>query len=168
MHSRDLVPIYLNNHLGAATGGLELFRRVARQSAGSPDGGELERLTREVDEDRQSLRRIMARLDISESTAQQAVMWVGEKAGRLKPNGYILSRSPLSDVIELEALRSAVTGKLSGWQTLRAVAVHEPRLDRSELETLIQRAESQLHRLYDIHMRFVRRQVDALVATHQG
>lgn len=164
MLSKDLLAIYLNNHLGAATGGTELFRRAARQAAGTADGEELERLAREVEEDRQSLREIMARLGVAESTAQQAVMWVGEKAGRLKPNGYILSRSPLSDVIELEALRSAVTGKRCGWQTLRAVSVHEHRLDRAELETLIERADSQLGRLYDIHMRFVRKHVDELIA----
>jgi hypothetical protein len=167
MLSRDLLAIYLNNHLGAAAGGLELFRRTANQHAGTPDGDELAELTREVEEDRQSLRQIMARLEVSESLPQQAVMWVGEKVGRLKPNGYILARSPLSDVIELEALRSAVVGKLCGWQTLRAVSVREHRLDRAELETLIDRANSQLERLYEIHMRFVRRHVDELVVSHQ-
>jgi hypothetical protein len=167
MLSRDLLAIYLNNHLGASMGGLELFKRTAGQLEGTPDGDELKQLTREVDEDRQSLRRIMSRLDVKEDPTQQALMWLGEKAGRLKPNGFLVARSPLSNVIELEALRSAVTGKLCGWQTLRAVSVREHRLDRAELETLIDRAESQLERLYEIHMRIVRRHVDELVVSHQ-
>src|SRR4051794_31346229 len=168
MLSRDLLSVYLNNHLGAAAGGVELFRRVARQHSATPDGDALSALARDVEEDRQSLRQMMARLDVSESVPHQALMWVGEKAGRLKPNGYLLSRSPLSDVIELEALRSAVAGKLSGWQTLRAISVRETRLDRKELETLIERANSQMGRLYEIQMRFVQGHAEALVHTHEG
>jgi hypothetical protein len=168
MLSRDLLSTYLNNHLGAAAGCVDLFRRVARQRVGMPDGDELAELTREEEEDRQSLRQIMARLDITESPTQQGLMWLGEKAGRLKPNGYVLARSPLSDVIELEALRAAVLGKLCGWQTLRAVSVREHRLDRAELESLIDRADSQRERLYEIHMRFVRARVDELVVSQLG
>jgi hypothetical protein len=59
-------------------------------------------------------------------------------------------------------------GKLSGWHTLRAVSVHERRLDRAQLESLIERANSQLERLYEIHMRFVRKHVDELVAGHHA
>jgi hypothetical protein len=151
----------------AALGGRELFRRVARQHEGTPDGDVLAELTHEVEEDRQSLRRIMARLDVTESAPHQALMWLGEKAGRLKPNGYVVARSPLSDVLELEALRGAVASKLWGWQALRAVSVRDERLDRVELESLIERADSQLERLYEIHMRFVQRHVDDIAASHR-
>ena len=168
MRSDDLLAIYLNNHLGAATGGVELFRRVARQHRGTPDGAELDRLVGEVVDDRTSLRRLMARLDVKEHRTHQALMWTAERIGRLKPNGYIVSRSPLSDVVEMEALRAAVGGKLSLWQTLLAVTVREPRLDRAELESLIERAVAQLDRLHDVHMRIARSRVEELVDSHDG
>ena len=51
--------------------------------------------------------------------------WAAEKAARLKLNGRLLSRSPLSSLEELEMLRLGVEGKAAGWRTLRALAVHE-------------------------------------------
>jgi hypothetical protein len=50
------------------------------------------------------------------------VAWIGEKIGRLKFNGRLLGRLPLSDLEELELLRLGVEGKLAGarcapWRT---------------------------------------------------
>ena len=56
--------------------------------------------------------------------------WIGEKIGRLKFNGRLLGRSPLSDLEEVELLRLGVEGKVAGWRTLRTLADADPRLDR--------------------------------------
>ena len=69
--------------------------------------------------------------------------WSAEKLGRLKPNGRLFSLSPLSDVIELEAMRLGVDGKAAGWQTLRRLAEHDDRLDKAHLDDLLARAEAQ-------------------------
>jgi hypothetical protein len=148
--SREL-SVYLNNHLAASTGGVELFRRAADSHTGA-HGEELRRLAEEVAEDRTELRAIMRRLDVSENHAMVALGWLGEKAGRLKPNGYLVRRSPLSDVVELEALRVAVRGKLAGWQVLRAVVAGDERLETRELEDLVDRAEDQESRLHTLHL----------------
>jgi hypothetical protein len=76
---------------------------------------------------------------------------LAEKAGRLKPNGYVVSRSPLSDVLELETLRAAVEGKAAGWQLLKIKAQSDPVLSTSELETLIARARAQADQLRELH-----------------
>jgi hypothetical protein len=55
--------------------------------------------------------------------------WVGEKAGRVKFNGRLLTRSPLSDLEELELMRLGVEGKAAGWRTLRVLADTDKRLD---------------------------------------
>ena len=55
--------------------------------------------------------------------------WIGEKAARLKLNGYLLARSPLSGLEELEMLRLGVEGKAAGWRTLRVLAETDTRLD---------------------------------------
>jgi hypothetical protein len=88
-----------------------------------------------------------------------ALGWVGERVGRLKPNGYIVSRSAMSDVVELEAMRLAVHAKLACWQVLRAVAVHDTRIAKTEVEDLIARAEDQEARLYKLHLQAVQDQV---------
>jgi hypothetical protein len=48
--------------------------------------------------------------------------WAGQKAGLLKLNGHLLTRSPLSDLEEAEVLRLGVEGKAAGWRTLRVLA----------------------------------------------
>jgi len=69
--------------------------------------------------------------------------WVLEKVARFKPNGRLFSRSPLSDLIELEGLLLGVQGKAAGFRTLRRLADTDTRLHASNLDELIARAERQ-------------------------
>ena len=143
--------VYLNDHLTAATSGVELFRRAAGSHPGKR-GEELARLRDEAVDDRETLRSIMRRLGVAPNLPLVALGWVGEKAGRLKPNGYLVRRSPLADVIELEGLRLGTQGRLACWQVLRAVATHDDRLTVLELDELVGRAEDQAARLYKLHL----------------
>lgn len=105
-----LLGIYLNDHLAGATGGLELFRRATGAARGARRA-ELEQLTDQVGQDRQSLLAMMRGLGVPVRRYKVVTAWVLEKAGRLKTNGHLLSRSPLSDLVELEALVLGVQGK---------------------------------------------------------
>lgn len=151
MTDQAMLAIYLNDHLAAATAGVELVRRAAGQHDGER-GEELSRLAEEIAEDREALRDLMKRLDVEENTVKAAAGWVGEKLGRLKPNGHLVSRSPLSDVLEIEALRAGTTARIGALQVLRAVAVGDSRVSKEELEALIDRAGDQAQRLYKIHL----------------
>ncbi len=143
------LPIYLNDHYAGSTLGVELAKRTAKNNEGNAEfGPPLSRLASEIDEDRESLKRIMDRLDVSEDRIKASVFWLGEKVGRLKPNGELLQFSPLSRVVELEGLITGVSGKLSLWRTLMELAEREERLDEGELEVLAGRAEDQLLRLH--------------------
>ena len=66
-------------------------------------------------------------------------------------NGHLFSYSPLSRVLELEALSSAVMAKLSLWITLGDRSTADRRLDESKLLTLQRRARSQLDSLAELH-----------------
>jgi hypothetical protein len=66
-----------------------------------------------------------------------------EKAARLKFNGRLLARSPLSDLEELELLRLGVEGKAAGWRALRALADTDSRLGPGHLDELMSRARRQ-------------------------
>lgn len=160
MTDQQALSVYLNNHLTGSTGGLELFKRAAGSFSGAR-GRALADMRDEVAEERETLRSMMTRLEVRENVPMAALGWVGEKAGRLKPNGYLVRRSPLADVIELEALLVGVRGKLAGWQVLLAVADHDPRVDRAEVERLAVQAEDQLDRLARMHREVAREQVAA-------
>jgi hypothetical protein len=148
----DALAIYLNDHLAGATGGVELAHRVADSHRTSAHGDTLRRLAKEIGEDREALLRIMAKLDVKVDHIKVASGWVGEKLGRLKLNGHLFTRSPLSSVIELEALRLGVQGKSAGWRTLRAVAEVDTRVDAAEIDRLIERADRQADDIEELRM----------------
>ena len=143
------LPIYLNDHYAGSTLGIELAKRAAKHGRGDVEfGPPLTRIAAEIDEDREELKRIMARLEISAQRVKATLGWVMEKAGRLKPNGNLLRFSPLSRVVEIEGLLTGVSGKLSLWRALLAIVPSEPRLDEDNLTRLAERAEDQLQRLH--------------------
>jgi hypothetical protein len=145
--SGDPLAIYLNDHLAGSTAGVELARRAASSNAGNEYGDVLNGLAREIEEDRATLENLMDSLGVGRDRVKVAAAWLGEKAGRLKPNGRVLSYSPLSRLEEIEFLLLGVTGKLALW---RALSEH---IDLPELEA---RAESQRERLEALRLRAAR------------
>jgi len=95
----------------------------------------------------------MASLGVTVRLYKVGAVWVGEKAGRLKFNGRLFSRSPLSDLEELELLRLGAEGKAAGWRTLRTLADTDTRLDAGRLDELICRASSQAGELEELRVR---------------
>jgi len=142
--------VYLNDHLAGATAGLELFRRAARAQRGTDRGAELARLRDEVQEDRDALVELMHAAGVSVRAYKVLGGWVLEKAGRLKSNGHLLTRSPLSDLVELEGMRLGVEGKGCLWRAL--LALDDPRLSRARLERLAARAEAQVGTLEELRL----------------
>jgi len=139
-----LLGIYLNDHLAGATAGAELAGRVAGENRDEIGGAELRRLAAEIAEDRAVLLDLMAALDVPVRHYKVWLGWLGEKVGRLKPNGRILSQSPLSRVIGLEMLRLGIEGKAALWRALRSRAEIDPRLHTERLGDLLDRAERQI------------------------
>jgi len=140
--------IYLADHLAASTAGLELARRSARSNAGNATGEFLRRLVVEIEEDRETLERVIVQLGFKPSRPKVAAAWVAEKVGRLKLNGQVRGYSPLSRVLELESLAVGIAGKEALWNALRRVAPVEV----VDFEALIdrarrQRADAEEHRL---------------------
>jgi hypothetical protein len=136
------IAVYLNDHLAGSTAAVELARRAAGEHDGTELGAFLSRLATEIAEDRTALRRVMKEAGAWPDPAKQTLAWVAEKIGRLKFNGRLRGRSPLSTLVELEALELGVYGKLLLWELLReqrplgSAAV--------DLDDLIGRARSQL------------------------
>lgn len=140
----DLLGVYLNDHLAGSTVSMGLARRMAAAAEpGSERAATLSGLATEITRDRAALLRIMAALGVQVRGYKIFAAWAGEKAGRLKLNGRLLTRSPLSDLVETEFLRLAVENGAAGLRTLRELAGHDDRLDAGRLDDLIARADRQ-------------------------
>ena len=156
MLDRKLLGIYLNDHLAGSTVGLELSRRARDSNKDNEYGEVLERVAKEIEEDRETLQRLMKDLGVRRDHPKVAVAWVAEKFGRLKPNGRLISYSPLSRLVETESLALGIAGKLSLWEALAEVAGEDARLDPEELRRLAERAERQRKEVWQLRQRAVR------------
>ncbi|CAM5572514.1 hypothetical protein [Streptomyces avidinii] len=163
-HAQRLLAIYLNDHLAGASSGVSLIRRMARAHRGTPAGPPLAELAEQIAEDRESLREIMTALDVPAQWHRVVVGRLAEKAGRVKLNGHLVSRSPLSDVLELEAMRIGVEGKASLWQSLGLLADTADHLDRAAVDRLLTRARHQAAVLDRLHGDAARRSITSAPA----
>jgi hypothetical protein len=84
----------------------------------------------------------MDTLAVEPSRVKNGLAWTVEKVGRLKLNGRLARRSPLSTLLELEALETGISGKRSLWTSLPAIA--HPRLAAFDFPLLTARAEAQI------------------------
>ncbi|MFD0689275.1 hypothetical protein [Actinomadura fibrosa] len=142
--ARRYLEIYLTDHAAAAAGGVERARSTARALAGSPEGDRLQGLADDIAADRGALLSIMKSLGIPVRQYKVLAVRAGELAGRLKFNGRLRERSPLTDLVEFEALRLGVEGKAACWRALAALTDQEPALDADELALLQDRAQAQI------------------------
>src|SRR3954452_12236411 len=149
--NRDLLSIYLNDHLAASTAGVDLAKRAAGQNDGTGFGDFLHDFAADAEADRNQLEDIMGRLDITRDQIKVGAGWLAEKLGRLKLNGRLIEYSPLSRVVELEGLIAGSNARLALWRVCAAAAPDEPRIADIDFVHLIQRVEEQLTALQAQH-----------------
>jgi hypothetical protein len=150
MPQRELLATYLRDHRAGAAAGTRTAERL--RDHGDPSVRQPMRgLAHEIAEDRDDLDRVMSDLGISPSRLKSALAAAGSQLGRLKFNGRLIRRSPLSDVLELEALGAGVTAKRDLWLALTVVEPTIPELDADRLARLEQRAVDQLERIGQLH-----------------
>jgi hypothetical protein len=151
-----LLRIFMQDHLAASTAGLGLARRARGSNRGTAYGENLGRVADAIAEDRGALEGMLADLGFGPDRAKNLGAWAGEKLGRLKPNGQLRGYSPLSRVLELEALIAGITAKISLWRILLEVADQEPRLDADRLQRLIERGDEQRTTVAELRTRAAR------------
>ena len=119
-----LLSIYLRDHHAASAGGVALARRA--MGASHP-------LTEQIARDRETLERMMRQLDVAPSATKVGVVRIAELLGRLKLNGRLFKRSPLSRVVELEVLLVGIRGKEALWTALQKAGRSFERIDLGAL-----------------------------------
>ena len=148
--SRDLLGLYLSDHLTGATAGAERVERMAASAVDTPVYAPLSELAEEIRLERAFLRQLIHDLGLRQRPYRQAVSWAGERLGRLKLNGRVTTRSPMTLVLESELLRGAVMGKLGVWQVLEEHA-EELGLDPRVFAELGARALAQAAVFDEVH-----------------
>lgn len=151
---------YLRTHLAGSTAGVDLFDRAAR-SHPEPAASVIRRIHGELVDERVALRAMMDRVGAEENPLFNTLARIGERIGRLKPNGDLLHRTAMTDLTELEAMLIALAGKLAGWESLITVADDEPGLDRTELEGWAQQARDQRVAVRELHDAAAKRALSA-------
>ena len=141
---RHWLGIYLNDHLAGATAGAELARRVARSHQDPRHRKRLAGLAADIAADRQALLQLMHGAGVPVRGRKILAGWAAEKATRLNPSTNFLTRSPLSELIELETLCLGIQGKAAGWRALLAAAANDGLTDQQRLRVLLDRAGDQL------------------------
>jgi hypothetical protein len=144
-----LLRIYLEDHSAGATAGSQRAARLAEAESESIDGPALATFAADVAADREALLTLMDVVGVEPSRLKTTVASVGEKLGALKPNGRLTDRSPLSTIVEIEAMQMAVRGKRSLWETLLVAMPTSP----TDIYGLISRADDQLALLSEMHAR---------------
>jgi len=152
----DLLAIYLNDHLAASAGGVALARRVAGSRSGATADA-AKSLSQQMAQDRDTLASIAQRLGVRRTFYKEPLALVAERLGRLKPNGAVIRRSPLSDVVEYEGLALAVDAKRAVWRTLRELEATRSELDAAELDALAARADDQAEQVERLRIEAARR-----------
>ena len=162
-----LLGIYLNDHLAGATLGVELARRLRSSNSGDGEFGEpLAKICAEVEEDRDTLLRLMDRLGVGRHPLKVPLARFGERLGRLKLNGQIRGYSPLSRVLELEGLSGLIGAKLQLWNALEQS--YGETLDGFDFHALAARADRQGQQVEDLHLAASQRALPAATSSRQG
>lgn len=146
---RDILGLYLSDHLTGATAGVERLQRMARAYADTELGPDLATIAEEIGGERQFLKDLIDGLEVRSRPHRRALAWVGEKVGRLKTNGR-LTGSPMTPILEIELLRGGVIGKLGAWQAMEILAP-ELGLPPELFADLGQRARKQSQTLERLH-----------------
>ena len=117
-----MLGIYLDDHLVLLAAGRALARRMQRRAG--PELGDLLREVRAgLAEDRDEVRAVMADRGLRRSRLKPALGGLAELGGRLKLNGTLVRRSPLTPLVELEGLGLLLEGARAFWAALHASGV---------------------------------------------
>ena len=143
MASAKGLETYLSDHLGGATAGVELSKKISSEYAQTPFGPFLAELAQEIEQDKATLEELMERLGIERSPVKEATSWVAEKATRLKLSDVMTGDPDLKRLLEFEMLSLGIEGKASMWRALIEVNPSYVELAATDLPGLAKRAENQ-------------------------
>jgi hypothetical protein len=136
----DPLAIYLQDHLAGAAHAIDLVKNMREKYAGNALGEFASNMLLEIEEDRDVLRDIAARIGARSSELKEFGARVSEKVSRIKLSDEAHGFGTFES---LEFLGLGIRGKRSLWVSLQLVAESDQRLNGVDFPPLIKRAERQ-------------------------
>ncbi len=143
---RNIIRIYLGDHMALMRGGRALAGRMLASGHHGENAPLVGDVADEMTAGGRTIEAFLGQLGGSPPRLKLGAMALGERLGRFKLNGRLLTRSPVSDLYELEALGGAVTASGAFWRAVEragfaAEAPVRAHIDRcAELAALIDEA----------------------------
>jgi hypothetical protein len=157
MASTDALGTYLTDHLSGANAGVQVARRLCELVGDGPDAAVVRGLPAEIEEDRDYLRGLVARLGDGRHPVKRAAGWVAGKVHRLAVDERVTGDRHLSTLREADSLSLGIEGKLKLWEALLAVRADRPELVEHDLVRLATRAREQRQRVEVVRLGAARR-----------
>lgn len=145
----DKYSAYLNQHLVAADAGVKAFKAAADTWEQTPLQAVFEQLHSELEQSHAAVKALIERLGYDVSMARNLVAGVAHAAGRLNPLNFTRSNDGLMTQMEFDALAAAVRAQQMMWETLVVLSDVDDRLDRAEMQAMVDRCESQRARVVE-------------------
>lgn len=120
---RRVVRIHMGDHLTVMRGARSLAGRMLGSGRHQGTAALLGRIADELDAGCTTLGGFLRQLGASPPRSKLLAASVAERVGRAKLNGRIAERSPLSGLLELEALGAALSLAAAGWRSLRSAGI---------------------------------------------
>jgi hypothetical protein len=139
---KDPLHIYLNDHLAGATAGVDLVKSAAARHDGEM-GEFFTQLADGISADYNTLTSLIDQLDAHASGAKEAMAKIGSEVSEGKFSGETVDDPEFGTFLTLETLSIGVEGKLCMWKALKVVEGDHRELGAFDIDTLIERAQSQ-------------------------
>jgi hypothetical protein len=142
--SKAHLSTYLNDHLAGANFALEILEHLHTENSDLMKS--LAALRTDIEQDREQLKTLMARLDIEESRVRKATGWLAEQFAEVKL--YAEDEDGAMRRLErLESLAIGIEGKIALWKALDAAAPMNSELGGLNYEELGSRGQDQRERV---------------------
>ncbi|MFC6152172.1 hypothetical protein [Nocardioides yefusunii] len=147
----DPVSTYVQIHLAGAAAGIDLFAHAAAHVDDAAASEVIDAIRADLIGERRQLLGMAHRLGASDPHILSSAARLGTLAARVSPRGLWSSHTPVADLMRIEALLAAVTGKIAGWDSLLTVADAFDALDPAELKQLLGQGMQHRSALEEVH-----------------
>jgi hypothetical protein len=143
---KDPLHVYLNDHLAGATAGVELVKTAAENHDGAL-GEFFAELADGISADFNTLTSLIDQMNAHASGAKEAFAKLGAEVSETKFSGESVDDPEFGTFLTLETLSIGVEGKLCMWKALKVIEDEHRELGSLDIDTLIERAQSQRDRI---------------------
>jgi hypothetical protein len=152
----ELLATYLDDHRAGAAAGRALSRRMADENSDTGWAEKLSKLAEDIEADDRTLAALRRALGVRGGLVKRALARVAAATARLKLNRRLVRYSPLSRILEAEAMMAGVVAKKCLWVAMRTRGDLGDRTAQFDFESLANRASKQIELLAEFHEAAVR------------